>query len=200
MRRFALLLMIAIAAPLAAIAGDNPFAKRIEYSADINYTIAGMKGDGKVFQGKNADRREMTVQGQRSVMIVKNKELLMLMPDLNMAMRMPLDADPLQEALNPGPDVKFTKLGEESVNGEQTAKYKVDFEGGSSIIWTTDDGIVMKVEAETGEGKLTVNTTNVKRGPQPASLFELPSGVQIMDIGNFGQIGAKGGVNPFAAQ
>lgn len=206
MRHFAVLLMIALIAPFAAIAPitamakDNPFAKRAEYSADLNYTIAGMKGDGKVFQGKNADRREMTVQGQRSVLIIKNKEILMLMPDLNMAMRMPLGSDPLSDVLDPDPDTSFTPLGKETVNGEKATKYRADYEGGGGHFWATEDGIIMKVEAETSEGKLIVNTTNVKRGPQPDSLFELPSGVQIMDMSGFGQIGAKGGINPFAQQ
>lgn len=204
MRQFAALLVIALIAPFAALAPaaaqDNPFAKRAEYSADLHYTIAGMKGDGKVFQGKNADRREMTVQGQRSVMIIKNKEIMMLMPDLNMAMRMPLGTDPLGDVLDPDPEASFAPLGKETVNGEKTTKYRADYEGGSGHFWATADGIIMKVEAETSEGTLTVNTSNVKRGPQPDSLFELPPGVQIMDMGGFGQIGAKGGVNPFAQQ
>ena len=47
----------------------------------------------------------------------------------------------------------------------------------------TDDGIILRAR----EGERTVwETTSVQRGPQDASLFTLPPGVQVMDLSNMG--------------
>ena len=172
MRPFALVLLLALIAPLAMAATDTPFAKRAEYSADLSYVIGEMKGSGKVYQGKTADRREMSVHGQETVMIKKDEAIFMLMPKMGVAMKMALGSDPLSEALDPDPDQEFEAVGKAVIDGEKTTKYRAKYEGGEGYFWATEDGIVMRVEAETKEGKLVFNTTNVKRGPQPESLSQ----------------------------
>jgi len=196
MRYLSCLAVFAVLLPFTAFASDFPFSKRAEYSADISYNMAGHQGVGRVYQSKEADRREMTVSGQRSVIIMKDDEVLMMMPDMGMAMRMPHGSDPVGMAYDPDESMKFNAVGTETVNGEKTTKYLAESEDGTGHFWVTEDGILMRVEMQTDDGTMTINTTNVKRGAQPATLFELPAGVRIMDMGGFGQVGGKG-LNPF---
>ena len=48
-------------------------------------------------------------------------------------------------------------------------------------VCVTQDGIILRA---TDAGKTVWETTNVARGPQAASLFELPPGVQVIDLNN----------------
>jgi hypothetical protein len=55
---------------------------------------------------------------------------------------------------------------------------------GTDTVCVTDDGIILR---STDDGRLVWETTSVQRGPQAASNFELPPGVQVMDMGDMGQ-------------
>jgi hypothetical protein len=44
----------------------------------------------------------------------------------------------------------------------------------------TDDGITMRTHASTSEGNAKVRLDGLQRGAQPATLFEVPAGVQVM--------------------
>jgi hypothetical protein len=52
----------------------------------------------------------------------------------------------------------------------------------------TNDGVILQVK----DGDRVVwQTTRVQRGPQDASLFVIPPGVQVMDLGNAGSLLAR---------
>jgi len=77
------------------------------------------------------------------------------------------------------------KVGPEDVNGLACTKYKVVYPGGSSsqsqpntnTYWVSDKlGVVVKSEVKARFFTNTVELTNIKEGPQPASWFEIPDG------------------------
>jgi hypothetical protein len=50
----------------------------------------------------------------------------------------------------------------------------------TGFAWATADGIMVRMEATSQEGKIVFSLENLVRGPQDPALFELPDGVQIM--------------------
>lgn len=192
MRHLLLSLFLMVAVPLAASAADNPFKQRTEYAADVKVTSSEFNSSGRVYQSKSAERREMTVQGQNAIIIIREKEVLMLTAGTPFALRMETSEDPLDQ-IRQADAATFKKLGEETVNGERADKYEVQDENATGYFWATRDGIMMRAEiTPKDQGKMVVDTLNVRRGAQPSSLFELPAGTKIVDMGKPGQIDAKG--------
>lgn len=77
-----------------------------------------------------------------------------------------------------------TRTGDCTVAGETGAVWtKTTAEDGSDTVCVTQDGIILRA---TDDGRTVWETTQVQRGPQAASLFELPEGVRVMDLGNMG--------------
>lgn len=77
-----------------------------------------------------------------------------------------------------------TRTGECSVAGESGNEWtKTTAEDGTDTACVTDDGIILRA---TDDGRTVWETTQVDRGPQQAALFELPPGVQVMDVGDVG--------------
>lgn len=77
-----------------------------------------------------------------------------------------------------------TRTGTCSVAGENGAEWTKTTEAdGTDTVCVTDDGIILRA---TDDGRVVWETTRVQRGPQDAALFELPPGVQVMDLGNLG--------------
>ena len=76
------------------------------------------------------------------------------------------------------------EIGRETLNGEDVTKYRVTAkDAGQSytvFVWTTDDGIPLRVEGESAEGRFEMQLTDLQRGPQPVELFEVPAGIQLM--------------------
>lgn len=77
-----------------------------------------------------------------------------------------------------------TRTGNCSVAGENGAEWtKTTTEDGTDTVCVTEDGIVLRA---TDDGRVVWETTSVQRGPQSASLFTLPEGVEAMDLSNMG--------------
>jgi hypothetical protein len=104
------------------------------------------------------------------------------------------------------PDYKLierTMQGREDVNGMSTTKYKTIYEGPDGrfggFTWFTDDNIAVKgfiISESNGEKqRLKWTMSNVQRGDQPDSLFELPPGAKPMSLINMGAMGAMGGMS-----
>ena len=77
-----------------------------------------------------------------------------------------------------------TRTGSCSVAGETGAEWtKTTTEDGTDTVCVTQDGIILRA---TDDGRTVWETTQVTRGRQDAALFQLPAGVQVMDLGNMG--------------
>jgi hypothetical protein len=75
-----------------------------------------------------------------------------------------------------------TKIGSDALNGRSTVKYEgVSAKGEKNYIWVdTKLHSVIKMDGGTGAG---IELTNIKEGPQSASLFEVPAGYTKVDLG-----------------
>jgi hypothetical protein len=74
------------------------------------------------------------------------------------------------------------KVGSETVNGRNTVKYEgTNTKGESSSVWLDSKlRFPVKWDEKNGGGEMQ----NIKEGPQPASLFEIPAGYSKFDMGN----------------
>lgn len=79
-----------------------------------------------------------------------------------------------------------TRTGACAVAGESGDEWTKTTEAdGTDTVCVTDDGIILRA---TDDGRVVWETTSVQRGAQAANLFTLPEGVQVMDLGNMGQM------------
>jgi hypothetical protein len=77
----------------------------------------------------------------------------------------------------------FTPVGPCSHIGESGMEWSRPRESGTQNSCVTEDGIILW---STDNGRTTWQTTSIQRGPQDASLFAMPAGVQVMDLGQMG--------------
>lgn len=77
------------------------------------------------------------------------------------------------------------KVGSETVNGRSTVKYEgTNAKGEAGAMWLDSKlRFPVKWDGKNGGGELQ----NIKEGPQPASLFEIPDGYKKFDMGNMMQ-------------
>lgn len=74
-----------------------------------------------------------------------------------------------------------TRTGSCSVAGENGSEWTRSDEEGEQTTCVTADGIILRAGTA---GRTTWETTRVERGPQDAALFEVPPGVQVLDLNN----------------
>ena len=146
----------------------------------------GMQMSGRLFHDRGKERWEVEMQGMTQVMILRPDldKMFMLMPAMNMAMEMPFASG----ANFPSPEryagSEPEVVGQEVIAGEETTKYKFEGDDGTGpytvFYWLTDDGITLRTEGTSAQGSFAMYLDGLDRGDQPADLFELPAGVQVM--------------------
>ncbi len=163
------------AAALALAAG---LAAAEDFSADIVTT-----GGSSVFQGTLFSSKDKTrIETPESVVITRmdKRVVWVLMPAENMYMEQPLQSKNILYCtdLIPG-ELERTFVGTDTVDGRQTRKYRIVYIEGAAretvFQWfTTDSHIPIKTAAE--DGRWSTEYRNVRAGPQPGSVFEIPAG------------------------
>jgi outer membrane lipoprotein-sorting protein len=186
MRRLTAILVL-WAVTLAPVKAEILPAPTVEYSADSTLDAAGMKMRTRVYYSPGKQRREVTSDGQQQVMILRVDKSIswMLMPDSRQYMDMPLSTGMESSGAVEGYEVQRTAAGKERVNGLDTTRYKAVLETPAGIrlegfIWVTEQGLLVKLDANaTGSevsGRMRMDVTNVRFGPQDPRLFEIPAG------------------------
>lgn len=74
-----------------------------------------------------------------------------------------------------------TRSGDCSLAGEQGAEWTRTEDGAVKTACVTEDGILLRI---TDAGRTVWETTRVERGAQAPDLFEVPEGVQVLDLNN----------------
>ncbi len=160
----------------------------VAYAATRTMQAGGHTISGPVHYDGGKERFEMTMEGQQQVMIRReDKQLLyMVMPQMGMGMEMQLGGQASMPGAMPGArdyaELQPEEVGRETIAGEETTKYRVMAEGMTIFIWASDDGIPLRMEGEGPEGRFTMELSDIERGPQPAELFEVPAGIQMMQM------------------
>lgn len=139
-------------------------------------------------------RDESEMSGQQMIFIQRYDlgKLWMLMPAQNVYIES--DVSQPSEQLEQYRLVEREVVGQETVNGMDTTKYKVIYENSKDkfggYTWFTDDLIAVKaflISEEKGEKqRIQFEITNLMRGPQDRGLFDLPEGSTKLDMAGMG--------------
>jgi hypothetical protein len=178
-------------AVLVAHAANLP-QPSVAYGAEGSMEFDNMQVPYKVWQDGDKTRREMTMQGQLQIMILRRDlgRMYMLMPAQAMAMEMALDpkmASPQEMMKN----IEATAQGTETVAGHNATRYRM---AGKDVLgyamegtaWVTDQGIMLRMHSTSvvdGKPKeVLVEITKVKVGPVDPGMFEVPAGTKLMKM------------------
>jgi hypothetical protein len=180
-----------------------------EFSADVvSRDPTGRVSSGKLYRGANKIRFEsaMPAQGNpdaggRVIVDLAQKVSYGVLPGRQMIMVIrgkrsfeqvkkffPASDDPCRPLDEPAPpDASCKKLGDETVNGRRTVKWEgtqmINRQPLTARLWLDPQlHTYIKVQMTAG-GAGSFELQNIRVGPQPASLFELPAGYQRMDLG-----------------
>jgi len=157
---------------------------RIGFSADRLLVVDGHSYQGKIWTMPGKERHEQAIQAFRPVFLLRADNPLgeVVLPQLHTTVQF---AMPPELRLFNHPDLRKNPLGEETVNGIATTKYKIDEtvpEGhAAGTLWLSRDGIPMRLAGSftATNGKVSTlrwELRHVKIGPQLAALFEAPQG------------------------
>ncbi len=184
--------LIAVLAAVTAGATAPPWPQQqATYSADSSIRAGGVQLEGRVHHDRGKERREMTIQGVRQIVILRpdRNRAYLIMPQMNSGFEMDFGA-----AGFPSPEHYMAGLqpvaeGRETVEGLETTRYRISGTAGDGAtmdghVWVTDDGIIMRMRGtastQTDTQDILVTLSNVVRAPQDAALFEPPAGLNLM--------------------
>lgn len=186
MRLFILAFSLVVCAATAALAAPDWLRPDTAYSATRVMKAGGHEISGPLHYDSGKERFEMTMEGTQQIMIRREDKdrLYMVMPQMGMGMEMSLGGGQAMPSPDDYAALEPEEIGRETLNGEDVTKYRVTAkDAGQSytvFVWTTDDGIPLRVEGESAEGRFEMQLTDLQRGPQPVELFEVPAGIQLM--------------------
>ena len=167
-------------------------APKVEYSADTYMETAEGTTQGAVYSAHGKERREFVQEGEKVVMIIRQdkKVVWMLRPEDKIYMETKIPKEGRKDDLS-AYKIEQTTVGAETVNGVRTTKSKIIMIGPKGdklggFYWTSREGIVVKIDAiavdKKSKERIKSELTNLKVGKQNASLFEIPSGYEKMDM------------------
>ena len=183
-----------LAAPRPGWAEPVPGPQTSYKAVEVVEAQGGRAMQATVYRKGLSERREMHMEGQTVAIITRpaDKQLFMLMPGMNTAMKMKYDR--AMRDMDSGDLQGFDAepVGEETVNGLETTKYRIEGDNGQGTTfdghaWVTDDGIRAKLAGTVSfsdgtSSPIRITLSEVERGDQPNSLFELPEGTRVMDM------------------
>jgi hypothetical protein len=181
--RAALLIFAGVFAPPgadAATLGDYT----VSFSAVRTLVIDGKSYVGRMAATPGRERHEQQIQGFHPIFILRADapaaEIVLAQLHTIVQFALPPELRVLAR-----PELKKTPLGRDTVNGIATTKYAIDEtvpEGhATGTLWLSADGIPMRLAGNFAQQNGKISTVRwelsaVKIGPQPAALFETPSG------------------------
>jgi len=134
----------------------------------------------------NKMRMEMTVEGETIITLLDMDAHTMYMyyPDQNMAMK--VTYEPAESAVDEAQaitDYNPVIIGHEPLDGKMCLVVEYTIEGVTARMWIWEDyGFPIKVVSTTSEGTVTVEYKNIEFTAIDDSVFELPAGVEVMDM------------------
>ena len=184
MRTLSSVLFLLVLLPGVAAAGTLIDAQT-SFSADRTLVVDGHNYKGKIWAMPGKERHEQAIQGLRPVFLMRADNPLgeIVLAGLKTIVQFRMPAELRVLAI---PELKKNPIGSDTVNGIATTKYAIDKtvpEGhAQGTLWLSRDGIPMRLAGTFTAPKGKVSTVrwelnHVEIGPQPAALFEPPSGL-----------------------
>ena len=101
----------------------------------------------------------------------------LVVPALNAVVQVPDFSALATELFKAGDDAHFTPLGKGHYAGLTCETYQITDHTSTARACLTPDGVVLHFSGHDSQGAAEVTALNVTYAPQPASQFELPSGL-----------------------
>jgi outer membrane lipoprotein-sorting protein len=168
------------------------------YSEDLVITTGDQTMTMKRFVDGSKMRTDMNAQGQDFSMIelgdaagtmyniVPKQKQAIKMTSRGMMEGMPKAAgkpDTTETETPPPPGYKVEYLGEETVDGRATKKFRMTTDEGSALGWfDAANGAPVRMEGTSDGKKAVMEWKNFKAAAQPASVFEVPKGYEVVDM------------------
>lgn len=176
-------------------------AQAYSVSYDQKITRGGQIITGKVSVKDQLFRMEAVIEGQRTITIRNREGTYTVMPDQGVAMKLgvlPSTDEPVQGGDAYLGDLRqrgATLVGSETVNGYPCDMYRyTDPQTGETAVWVwKEQRFPVKIVMNGPMGQSTVELSNIQLNTAPPDAdFQLPSGLQIMDMGSMmGGVGTQ---------
>jgi len=181
------------------IAGLPRYAPPEAFSVDLVMKSDGLDLTMKRSIDHGRIRTDMTTGDQQFTMIELGDEkgtTLILMPEQKMAMkqtRAGMDEamkkakkqakEKTEAQVAAAPKLEIEDLGDETIEGHTAKKIRFVSDQGPVLGWfDKESGAPMRFESTIEGKKSTIEWKNLKRGSQPAELFEVPKGYEVQDM------------------
>ena len=177
-----------------AVASANLLRLRVEYAATSLFETDGRTTPGRLWRTRSALRYEGRQFGRLSTVIARLDRSLgwLVMAEARLALETDFSAlDVPIDVLNGGGDMRQVREGRERMNGLDTVRIRVERNTGSGShfaghVWATDEGVIARLAGE-GEnrgrhGRTLMNFRDVQIGALDPGLFEVPRGIQIIQV------------------
>ncbi len=163
-------------------------------AADIDCLSAEMTMSGpgmpsaitKMWLKEGNVRTETDMMGMETITIMDAEAEMMYMitGGSAMSMELPLDTGSPVEQAEAIMDYYPEEVGSDTIDGKDCTVFEYDMEGAKTKMWIWEDkGIPLRVETTTPEGMMVIEYTDIDFDCASDSMFELPEGVDVMDMG-----------------
>ena len=168
------------------------------YSEDLVITTSGQTMTMRRYIDGAKVRTDMTAQGQGFSMIElgdASGTMYNVMPKEKRAVKMTMRgmmeqvpkhaeaSDSSGEEAAPPAGYQVEYLGEEMLDGRATKKFRMSTDEGAALGWfDATTGQPVRMEGESDGKPAVMEWKNFKAAPQPAALFEVPKGYEVMDM------------------
>lgn len=174
-RIFACAVACLIGSALHGVAAVKPVD---QFSAEQVMVIHGQTLKGRIFVDRGNLRTEMQPPGmpEPTVSIINGAQKLIwiIMPG-NMYMEKSIETgEDMSHAAWTSPD-KLEPVGRETIDGIACEKFRIRG-GQQEMIYYLREQDGLPVRMVSADGKVRIDWSNVRKGPQPAHLFQLPAG------------------------
>jgi hypothetical protein len=156
-----------------------------QFSADQVMTVGGRQMNSRLYVDGTNLRTEMIMEGAGNMASIVNGEkqvIWMLMPgNMYMEKSVASDDDPFRARRGRVTTATASMVGTEKINGQECDKFRLKGTQQEMYLYTqlkTGFPVLMV----TGDQSVKIEWKNVKPGPQPASLFQLPAGYKKLSM------------------
>lgn len=182
-----------------AIAAVATAADMLQFSADVVNTSKGTVMTSKLYMNDKKMRMEMQGQDMYSITRQDKRLAWTVMPSQKTYMETVFQEPRNVPEKKVRGEVSRKLVGRETIDGHPAEKYEVVYTDVGKQLrmyqWMATD-INFPVKMAAIDGSWTVEYKNIKIGPQPDSLFELPAGFKKMTLPTMPGAGFGKGIPP----
>jgi len=145
-------------------------------------------------KGDNMRSEMENPAGGEPILSIVNKEegfIYVYQPEVNYALQMPLDQSDMdttspQDYISDTDAESMIFTSREMFDSKECLVYEMDYEGGKGKMWIWEEGgMPLRVETTSGMDTIVVEFLNFNIGNVADSMFQLPTGTEIMDLGGY---------------